>query len=410
MSDAPIELVNGRWDPRTLEVVRKLRHAGFDAFLVGGCVRDLLLGRLPGDFDVATAAEPAEVSALFRKVIPTGVEHGTVTVIVSGHPVEVTTFRTESDYLDGRRPSKVAFHRDIEVDLSRRDFTVNAMAFDPVDQRFVDPFGGLADLTARRIRCVGRPEARFGEDGLRPLRAVRLATVLDFELDPPTEAAIPNSLEVFAKVARERVNVEFTKLLLAPRVDRGLSLLERTRLFGVFLPELLPHLDEARKAAVARAPRECSIRLAAVLRGLADARGLVVRLVYPNKVVDTVAALLAHPLPEVSASDFEVRAWMAAVGRHNVESALALAEAWALPSAAGRARVEAIRAGNPPLSTGELALRGKEIMEILAVPPSPRVGEAARHLLARVWEDPSANTPERLGELLRKWAKIGGGP
>ncbi|MGZ6080600.1 MAG: CCA tRNA nucleotidyltransferase, partial [Myxococcaceae bacterium] len=182
-------------------LLERLQSAGHESWLVGGGVRDLLRGQHPKDWDIATQALPEEVTRLFRRVVPTGIAHGTVTVLTPEGHVEVTTFRAESAYVDGRRPESVAFHRDLVADLARRDFTINALAFDPVGGRFRDPFGGQEDLGRRRVRCVGAAVERFGEDGLRPLRAIRFATVLDFELDAETEAAIPGTLGVFDKVA-----------------------------------------------------------------------------------------------------------------------------------------------------------------------------------------------------------------
>ncbi len=234
----PPVLAGARVPPGILAVLERLQSDGHEAYLVGGCVRDLVTGRVPQDWDVTTQAVPAQVQRLFQKVIPTGIAHGTVTVLVPGGQVEVTTYRVEAGYADGRRPDRVEFRRDLEEDLARRDFTINAMAFDPRAQELRDPFGGLEDLTLRRVRCVGDAVARFGEDGLRPLRAIRFATVLDFELDAATESAIPGALDVFRKVAPERVRDEFLKLLLAPGVERGLGLLATTGLLAAALPEL----------------------------------------------------------------------------------------------------------------------------------------------------------------------------
>src|SRR5262245_3096140 len=158
-----------------LHVVERLSLRGFRAFLVGGCVRDLLLGKTPKDWDVATSAKPEQVQTSFSRVIPTGIQHGTVTVMSQGHPVEVTTFRIEGAYVDGRRPESVEFRTVVTEDLSRRDFTINAIAFDPTKSELVDPFLGQEDLTQGIIRCVGDPLARFSEDGLRPLRAIRFS-------------------------------------------------------------------------------------------------------------------------------------------------------------------------------------------------------------------------------------------
>src|SRR5438046_6028877 len=188
-----------------MALLRTLRAAGKQAWLAGGAVRDLLRGKGAQDFDVATDALPEQVVKLFPKVVPTGMQHGTVTVLTGQHDVEVTTFRGQGPYLDGRRPSSVTFLGDIEGDLARRDFTVNAIAWDPLSDDLRDPFGGVGDLECRRLRAVGDPLARFREDGLRPLRAVRFAATLRLALDRPTEKAIPQALDVFAKVACERV-------------------------------------------------------------------------------------------------------------------------------------------------------------------------------------------------------------
>src|SRR5438552_18665789 len=173
-----------------MAVLRTLRAAGKQAWLAGGAVRDLLRGKPADDFDVATDALPEQVVKLFPRVVPTGMQHGTVTVLTAEHKVEVTTFRGEGPYLDGRRPSSVTFLGDIDGDLARRDFTVNAIAWDPIDGVLRDPFSGLGDLRRHRLRAVGDPLARFQEDGLRPLRAVRFACTLRLALDRSEERRV----------------------------------------------------------------------------------------------------------------------------------------------------------------------------------------------------------------------------
>jgi tRNA nucleotidyltransferase (CCA-adding enzyme) len=381
-----------------------LLASGHEAWLVGGGVRDLLLGQAPKDWDVATDAVPEQVVKLFRRVVPTGIAHGTVTVLVPGGQVEVTTFRAESAYEDGRRPGSVQFHRDLVADLARRDFTINALAFDPVGARFRDPFGGQEDLARRRVRCVGVAAERFGEDGLRPLRAVRFATVLAFELDPETEAAIPGALAVFDKVALERRRDELLKLLLSPGVVRGLDLLRRTGLMDRLLPEVAEAGDVERNTRVDRAMPVLEVRLAALLVAVSEADRALDRLRLPAKTVETVRALLAHPLsPETSTwDDAELRRWLVRVGPERWELARALAAATGADSdgAIGR-RLAGIVAARPPLSAKELALNGADIMKELGVGPSPAIGEATRFLLDRVLERPDLNTPEQLRELLR---------
>jgi tRNA nucleotidyltransferase (CCA-adding enzyme) len=385
-------------------VLERLSSAGHEAWLVGGGVRDLLRGQQPKDWDVATDAVPEQVVKMFRRVIPTGIAHGTVTVLVPGGQVEVTTFRAESAYLDGRRPESVAFHRDLVADLARRDFTINALAFDPIGGRFRDPFGGQEDLARRRVRSVGVAAERFGEDGLRPLRAVRFATVLEFELDADTEAAIPGALPVFDKVALERRRDELLKLLLAPGVGRGLELLRTTGLMGRLLPELEEPGDPERNARVSRAKPVLEVRLAALLGGVRQVETALERLRLPAKVVETVRALVAHPLgPEASTwSDAELRRWLVSLGPERWELAVALGQAsGADPDEALGKRIGCIVASRPPLAAKDLALNGAEIMKVLGVGPSPAVGDATRFLLERVLERPDLNTPDQLRELLR---------
>jgi tRNA nucleotidyltransferase (CCA-adding enzyme) len=402
-----------------LDVLRRLRELGFAVFLVGGCVRDMVRGVPPKDFDVTTSAHPHEVQGAFKKVIPTGIQHGTVTVLSGGNHVEVTTFRSEGDYHDGRRPSSVKFESDITEDLSRRDFTINAMAYDPLSKELVDPFGGQADLQAHLIRCVRDPMARFSEDGLRPMRAVRFAAVLGFSLEPATRAAIPPTLPVFRKVAFERVREEFVKVLLSPRAEAGLVLLSETGLLDVFLPELAgADAEVARQARAAAhvAPPEVELRVAALMADLVSgpqARDIGLRLKFPNKVADTVGLLVEHAALETRLADSDpaLRRLLARLGLGHLESLLAVAQARIQVRAPEKLpdfsrlqeRLRSLAAAKPPLSAKELALTGKDIMATLAVGPSPVVGEATRYLLESVLDEPSLNQPETLKELLRAW-------
>ena len=215
--------------------------AGFEAYLVGGAVRDEIMGKGAHDWDVATNARPEDVIKIFRRVIPTGIKHGTVTVHFMKKAIEVTTFRTESDYSDGRHPDKVEYAGHIEEDLSRRDFTMNAMAASLKNGHIVDPYGGADDIKARVIRAVGEPCERFMEDGLRPVRAVRFASQLGFKIEEKTWAAIlrEDILKKAAGISLERFRDEFCKILLSPVPSVGLKLLEESGLLKIFVPELL---------------------------------------------------------------------------------------------------------------------------------------------------------------------------
>src|SRR5437899_9537421 len=313
-----------------MAVLRTLRAAGKQAWIAGGAVRDLLRGKAADDFDVATDALPEQVVKLFPRVVPTGMQHGTVTVLTAEHKVEVTTFRGEGPYLDGRRPSSVTFLGDIDGDLARRDFTVNAIAWDPIAGVLRDPFSGAEDLRRCRLRAVGDPLDRFREDGLRPLRAVRFASTLRLALDRPTERAIPQALDVFAKVAWERVREELSKLLVrGDPASRGIRLLRRTGLLARIVPELLEGVgfeqnqyhayDVFRHTlrAVDFAPRDLTVRLAALLHDVGKPRSaqppeprgehtfykheflgeemtreILLRLRYPHREVERVALLV----------------------------------------------------------------------------------------------------------------------
>jgi len=410
-----------------LAVLRRLAGAGHRSFIVGGAVRDLLLRRAhDADFDVATPARPEQVIALFRRVVPTGIAHGTVTVISSGHPVEVTTFRGEGAYEDGRRPSSVTFHDDLEADLARRDFTINAIAWDPLAPELRDPFRGRADLAARLVRAVGEPSERFGEDGLRALRAVRFAAVLDFRLDDRTRRAIPASLEVVAKVSRERVTDELVKLACAARPDRGLALLARTGLLAVLAPDLaeLPGEALAHAGRVARAaPAEPAVRLAALLHVLPADRvePVLASLRIARRASDEADALVdAHACRSrrgaaLPAGGEAVRRWLAGVGPERAAAALSLARAEAEAAPASRrpairrevralgAAVDAEMRAGAPLAAKDLALDGRGVMDLLGAGPGPHVGEALRHLLDQVLARPGDNRAHALEAMLRRW-------
>lgn len=202
------------------ECLTTLRRGGFAAHPVGGCVRDLLLGRTPGDWDVTTSARPEQVMALFDKTVPTGLKHGTVTVLLGGHSFEVTTFRADVGYSDGRHPDAVVFGGSLAHDLERRDFTVNAMALG-AEGEIIDPFGGQADLAKKLIRAVGDPRTRFREDALRMFRAIRFSAQLGFEVESETFSALLLLADSAKYVSGERVKAEVEKTLLSPHPERA---------------------------------------------------------------------------------------------------------------------------------------------------------------------------------------------
>jgi poly(A) polymerase len=222
---------------RATDLVRRLQAAGFEAYWVGGCVRDLLLGREPEDYDVATSAKPEEIEALFPHTVPVGKQFGVMLIIEAGQQFQAATFRAESNYTDGRHPANVTFSS-AQADALRRDFTVNGLFYDPILARVYDWVEGAADLRARILRTIGTPDDRFAEDHLRLLRTVRLAAQLSFEIEPETFSALERRASDILKVSAERIRDELIKLFRAPHAARGLDLLRQSGLLEHVLPEI----------------------------------------------------------------------------------------------------------------------------------------------------------------------------
>jgi tRNA nucleotidyltransferase (CCA-adding enzyme) len=396
-ADADLERLDGLVPGPVREVCQVLADARHQAVTVGGAVRDALLGRPPGDWDVATSAHPDQVVALFRRTIPTGMQHGTVTVMAGRgadrHAVEVTTFRGEGAYSDARRPDEVVFGVPLDEDLARRDFVVNAIAWDPIGRRLHDPFGGREDLAARLLRAVGDPAARFGEDGLRIVRAIRFVALLDFALDAATEAAIPGALPSLAKVSRERVRVELAKLFAGAAAVRALEIGLRSGILAQIVPELAD--APAAFARVGAAPADPVLRTAALLLDVPADRvdAALRRLTYSNADRERAVALVRE-VPGIPdpVSDADLRRILARTGKQLAPDLAALR-----PDLAPRL-ADAARA---PLSAADLALKGPDVMRILGLAPGPAVGHAIRELLARVIDDPSLNSAGSLEGLLR---------
>ena len=224
-----------RIPPGAARILRVLEDHGYEAFVVGGCVRDSLLGRNPNDWDITTSALPLQVKALFRRTIDTGLKHGTVTILMDGEPFEVTTYRVDGEYLDGRHPSEVTFTASLQEDLQRRDFTINAMAYSE-KKGLQDLFGGLPDLEKGLIRAVGDPAKRFGEDALRIMRAVRFAAQLGYEVEEETVQAMKELAPTLSKISAERIAAELEKLLVSPHPEK-LKMAYECGITAVILPE-----------------------------------------------------------------------------------------------------------------------------------------------------------------------------
>lgn len=222
---------------RAIEIVKRLRDRGYESYLAGGCVRDMLLNKPPQDFDITTSAKPEEIREIFPHTVPVGAQFGVMLVVVAGQQFEVATFRYDGPYLDGRRPSEVRYGS-LKEDIQRRDFTINGMVFDPVRDRLIDLVGGRSDLARRTIRAIGDARERFAEDRLRMIRAVRFAAALDFTIEEKTFTAIKESAEAVTQLSWERIGDEITRILTEGGAKRGFELLDATWLLKVLLPEI----------------------------------------------------------------------------------------------------------------------------------------------------------------------------
>jgi len=431
-------------------VLARLEQAGHEAFVVGGKVRDAVRGiDSPGKWDLTTSATPEEIQGLFRRTYYLN-HFGTVTVRSGDEEVEVTTYRTEAEYTDHRRPDHVTFTRSLHDDLSRRDFTMNAMAWRPPAAgkpgELVDPFGGQHDLDARVVRAVGEPHERFKEDALRMLRAVRFATLLGFTIDPRTADAIRASAPLAKTLSGERIQQEMVKILSAPKPSVAFRMLSDLGLLAVFFPELEIAKTIPQDKAVAQDVFEHSIvtadatpsddlvlRLAGLLHdigkpetfadghfhqhefvGEAKARDILRRWRFDKETITQVTHLIRNHMfwYQTDWTGSAVRRFVRKVGLENIPALFALRKADNIGSGARSPRMyhleslwervqEEIRAASA-FSLRDLAIDGNDVMKELGIPPSPRVGQILNELFERVTEDPNLNTRDDLLRLARE--------
>ena len=435
-----------------LDLCDRLRSRGKRSWIVGGCVRDLLLGRPVNDWDVASDARPNELLSIFPRAIPTGIEHGTVTIVGGHRHYEVTTLRGEGTYSDGRRPDWVEFVDDIAADLARRDFTVNAVAVDPLDGKVIDPFDGRGDLARRVLRAVGDPRERFAEDGLRVLRAARFVATLELSLDPATEAAIAPTLDTYRKVAHERVRDEWIKTMKARVPSVAFEVMRRTGILEVTCPELLEGVGMQQNRwhgyDVWRHGLECMdacdgdpiLRIAALLHDVGKPRTrawsektsdytfyehdrvgaeivepIAVRLRFSNEERTRIASLVRHHLFHYSDewTDAAVRRWLRRVGPERAEDLYRLNEADVRAKgsdfepdlkalAALKAHAARLLAAGSALSTRDLVVNGHDLIRELALAPGRVIGEILDALLEAVLVDPNLNDRAALLALARE--------
>ena len=429
-------------------ILHTLQEAGYEAYAVGGCIRDSLLGRRPDDWDITTSAKPQETKALFGKTIDTGIQHGTVTVIRHGRGYEVTTYRVDGEYEDGRHPKEVTFTASLKEDLRRRDFTVNAMAYNEEDG-LVDLFGGRQDLEQKIIRCVGEANERFEEDALRIMRAVRFSAQLGFSIEERTKEAIRGHAERLRQVSAERIQVELTKLVISPNPD-FLRIAWETGITAVVLPEF-DHLMEQPQnnphhcfsvgehtlhAMQAVRPDKC-LRLAMLLHDVAkplclttDAEGIdhfhghaqkgermaaqiLKRLRYDNHTTELVSRLVKWHDVAIAPEKKAVRRAASRMGKELFPLILEVKAAdLAAQSDYQRAEkqewleqlrslYEEIEREGDCLTIKDLAVNGRDLIQA-GITPGPQLGLALQQLLEIVLEDPEKNTREYLLSSLPK--------
>lgn len=391
-----------RMDEGAAELLDTLYRAGYAAYVVGGCVRDSLLGLTPHDWDLCTSALPQQVMELFgaQRCIPTGLQHGTVTVKQSGALYEITTFRTEGTYTDGRHPDEVHFVPDVREDLARRDFTINAMAYNE-KEGLVDPFGGQADLQSGIVRAVGVPRQRFTEDALRILRLYRFAARFDFAIDPPTAQAAQELCAHLDCVSVERIEEELAKLLSAPAPAAYLD----KKILLVILPELSSEALAAAKPVVDACPagaENLSIRLAALLYSLGEdgIRRTLKRLRCSNALIEEAAVLVREAVPGVPVSlNIYARRLLGKYNLCTVQRIAALGTALQPERAADFAALselaEQLDADGVCCRVSQLAVNGRDLMAA-GVPAGPGIRKVLEALLDGVIREEYPNERQAL--------------
>ena len=436
-----------------LYIIETLRNNGYQAYPVGGCVRDALLGSKPADWDICTSALSAEIKTCFakHKLIETGIKHGTITLLLANKPYEITAYRLDGPYDDNRHPRRVEYINDLKTDLARRDFTVNALAYDP-DAGLIDYFGGGADLQNGIIRCVGNAQQRFQEDGLRIMRALRFAATLGFEIETSTAEALLANRALLSNISAERIIAELNKLLSGKNVET--VMLDYRAVFAVIIPELEPligfeqnsryhHLDVYQHTicSVSNAPADPLLRLTLLLHDIAKpacysqvemtghfyghsqvgteiARRILRRLKYDKRTVETVCELIKYHDTELLATDKNIKHWLNKLGLTTYRQLLAVKRADSLAHAQAYQNdrltvldeilplIEKIVATNQCFSLRDLAINGHDLLA-LSIPPGKELGMILRELLSQVISGTLVNQkPEliaRAGELYKKF-------
>ncbi|MBN2159495.1 MAG: HD domain-containing protein [Spirochaetes bacterium] len=432
-------------------IVKRFRDRGYECYLIGGSVRDLILGNEIYDYDFATDARPEEIMKLFRKTIPTGIKHGTVSVLSGDWQFEITTYRSDGKYIDGRHPETISFSNDLRTDVERRDFTINGLAYDPVTGEIIDHVSGKRDIERGIIRTIGDPVSRFTEDGLRPIRACRFAAKLNFEIEKSTLNAMSGTLDAARKVSMERIRDEFIKILESEKPSIGIEYLRTTGLLELFLPELAECHDVSQNRyhiydvyfhsiySCDAAPKDrMEIRLAALLHdigkvptrqpgtggdftfynheviGAKIARKIMKRLKFSNEQIDVVTNLILNHMFHYTDewTDGAVRRFIRKVGLDNIENLFTLRMAdrkgngarKGLPAPIERLkkRIEQVIEEENAFSVKDLDINGNVIMDEFGLKPGPIIGKILNELLELVLDNPEMNERQQLIDTSRE--------
>lgn len=433
-------------------IIDTLYNNNYEAFMVGGCVRDALLGLMPKDYDITTSSTPDITQKLFDKTIPTGIKHGTITVVIDGENLEVTTYRTEGKYLDNRRPESVSFVSDIKEDLSRRDFTINALAYNN-KVGLIDYFNGIDDLNNKTIRAVGDADKRFKEDALRMLRAIRFSCQLGFSIEDSTYNAIKLNYKLIKNISMERIRDELCKILITDSPCTGLNLLKDTGILEIILPDIYALVEYTPRCnnhnrdvfnhtlnVISNTNNDLLLRLSALFHdvgklntlkelsnghcyfpghaqeGARTCRPILSELKFDNDTIDRVSKIIFDHLVlnvDLMPTDGEVKRLLRRVGKEDIFTLFQLQRAdinslWdPIPFLKKvdftENRVKYIIKNNEPLYIKDLAITGSDLIAELNIKPGKLVGEILTFLLESVLDDKNLNTKERLLEIAKNF-------
>ncbi len=437
-----------------IKISEILKKEGFKSYLVGGSVRDSIMGKEPKEYDITTDATPEDVQRIFKHTVPTGIKHGTILVILDNMQVEVTTFRNDGKYTDGRHPDYVKYAKTIEEDLPRRDLTINALAYDVLEDELIDMFNGVADIKNKTIRAVGNAYERFTEDGLRVMRAIRFATRFDFEIEKETFEAVCASINMLYSISSERIRDEFNGILISDNPFRGLELLRESGILDFILPELMKGYGVMQNKyhkydvyyhilhtvqAVERVDSEemtLLIRLAALFHDIAKpivqkkidkqedpvyynhevvganvCKRVMKRFKYSNNEINFVSLLVRQHMfyYQDEWTDGAVRRFMNAVGIENIRPLLKLREADRIASGNRKdreskaipkllARIEKIIEAQNAITVKDLKINGNDLIETFNFRQGPIIGKILNYLLDLILDDPNLNDRELLLE------------